>query len=247
MLISRKRSPTTMCIGRDRAASATAVIALSCLLSSQAIADTLTLGDGSLATGTVKQISANQVTLDGQQPVSISNVLRVTFSSPDVVAYPSGLVLTDGTALGGIIRGAKPDSFTFRSVTLGSITISSSDVALLYFGAPPVITTLKAPPKGTWRAVLKNGTTKDGSLVSISILSAILRTPDGLEKLPLDSISCILKELPSGKARVTLRNADRFSQPAAWTPNGLTVKIGTLTFPVGLASLREIQWDKRNQ
>jgi hypothetical protein len=244
-LICRERSTANRRVGWGKTASAAAGAALFLAAISLAPADTITLGDGRQVTGTVKQITADQVAVEGQSPVSVTNILRVTFSSPDVIAYPSGIILTDGTTLCGALRGAKPDSFVFRSVTLGLMTIPSASVAIIYFGPPPAITGLKAPPQGAWRAVFKNGTTREGSLVSVSMLSAILRTPDGLEKIPLDGLACFVRALPVGKTTVTLRNADRFSRPASWTANGLTIKAGTLTFPVGLASLREVQWEKR--
>ena len=210
-------------------------------------ADTITLTDGTRLTGTVARITAGEIIVNGQAPVAGSNASLVVFSAPDVLPYSAGVMLTDGTTLGGAVRSMKPDGVLFRSVALGELTIPTNLVALVYFDAPPAPADVKAPPAGAWQAIFKNGITKDGTLVVLSALSAVLRTADGLEKIPLDQLTRLVRATPATQAAVVLRNRDRFDSPASWNGTNLTVRIGTQTFPIGLNTLREVRWAERNR
>lgn len=213
-----------------------------CLLAATSSADTLTLTDNQgVVSGRVSRITADRVILEEQEAVARSNMARVAFAAMDVTAYPAGVILTDGTTLGGAFRALKSDQVLFRSVTFGQISFPLSELAAIYFaGTRPEGTGFKAPPSGAWRITLTNGVVREGTMVAMSPQSIVLRADKSLEKIPMESVTCIVRAAPAGRTPVALRNGDRIGNPV-WSEAGLTARIGSQSYPVGVSLLKDVQ------
>lgn len=209
-------------------------------------ADTLTLADGSEKTVTVTGIITGTVATAQGDSLPIDQVRRLRFACPDVIPYPSGVWLTDGTLLGGAVRDLKTNSLTLRSATLGEIGIPLDQIAVLYFEAPPARAALAAPSNGLVRAVFKNGGLKEGRLLAISAGHVLLRLDGGLEKLPIENLACLVRAMPAATAEVTLRNGDRLAH-VTWTGKRGMTDAGAGPVTVAFEQVREIVFGKTGQ
>jgi len=209
-------------------------------------ADTLTLADGREVTATVTGIASGTVSTAAGETFAADQVRRLRFDRPDIASYPSGVWLTDGTLLGGALRDLKPTLLTFRSATRGEIGIPMDRVAVLYFDGPPALPALSAPSNGLMRAVFKAGGFKDGHLLTVTAGNVLLRLDSGLEKLPIDTLACLVRALPAAAAEVTLRNGDRLAH-VDWTGNRGTADGGAGPIPLTFDRVRDINFGKTGQ
>ena len=209
-------------------------------------ADTLTLADGRELAATVTGIATGSITTAQAGALPVEQVRSLRFARPDVIPYPSGVWLTDGTLLCGVLRDLKTNAVTVRSVTLGEIGIPLERVAVIYFETPPIPSTLAVPASGLVRAVFKNGGFKEGRLLAVSAGHVLLRVDSGLEKLPIDNLACLVRAMPAATAEVTLRNGDRLAH-VTWDGNRGTADAGAGPVTLKFEQVREIVFGKTGQ
>lgn len=203
-------------------------------------ADTVTVAPEATREGTVTAIDGQTLTLDGRQTVPWATVRRVVLNRTPVVMPDGGLVLRDGTRLGGLIREIVGGRCTFRSVTAGTLTVPVSDLAALYFVPGFSLTELKTPAPGKAVVAFKAGGFTEGVVTNWSTTHLLVQVGERLNKVALADVRYLALAALPAPSGIGLRNGDRVCRPVTWQQDRFTVELGGRPVQVGLAAVAEI-------
>ncbi len=205
-----------------------------------ACADTLVFVDRTERDGvSVAEVTGEAIVCLDADRVPVSRVSRVVFSRPAVCRYASGVVLLDGTVLGGVPRRSSGRVLTFRSVACGVLSVPLERVAALYY--EPAF--LEAPPSrdGDGATVLlRDGTKASGKLLWADTKSVAVLGSEGLRKVQAGDVSgVVLRELPALGATV-LRNGDRLARVRGLDGASVTAEIDGGPRSLPLVAVKEL-------
>ena len=198
------------------------------LTTSFLLADQIVLKNGKNFTTLVSGINASEVKTE-KKNFLIKDIKRVVFSSADIPAKKSGIILKDGTLLTGVIRKSDKKELQFRSTTFGLITVSLQEIAVIFQdGSRNVLKklkTIKIIP-----AVIKaDGSELNGKILWNDLTSVGILGSNGLKKVPYDKIAIISYSKFSDKVEFILRNGDQLQKSLDKKDNKIKFKFGELS------------------
>jgi hypothetical protein len=216
------------------------LLAAACL----ARGDLVETAAGRRVDGRVVALSADGVQPASGAAVAWADVRRVVFDRPPVFDSGARLRLRDGTSLAGVARRLTRDAVVFRPAAAGGeMTVPMDRVAALQLAAGAALEAVRGADATNPVVVLRSGLVRSGGLVASSANNVLLKTPDGLEKFPLENLAGIVfgPVPPAAGPAVVLRNGDRLCGPPQWTGAGARMDVAGTTVAVGLEALAEIR------
>lgn len=192
--------------------------------------------------GQVRSLSQESVILADNRVVPVTGLVSIAFSRGPVVAQGQSLVLTDGSALSGVLHDIGSTAVTFRSTSLGPVAFPLSRVAAVCFARNVPPDRIKSPSSaGKTLAALKTGESREGEIFGVSDTRVVIRTQRGLEQIAKTDLLYLGMGKASARSRIVLRNGDRLNGPVAWKGTQFAVIIGgvaTRTLPI--EALKEV-------
>ena len=173
-----------------------------------AAGDTLMLRDGTRLSWQVTSVQADGAHGAKGQQVPAGNLARVEFAAPVLPAYGAGVVLVDGTVLGGALRKFSAKVVEVRTVSVGLLSVPIASVAAVYYGAVPEARELSGASPGV---LLRDGTTVPGNVMWADAKSVGVLGGKGLQKIDAQKVRLVVRSSAPDAARVVLRNGDRLA------------------------------------
>jgi len=183
-------------------------------------------------------ISKNDIILENIK-VQIPTVRACTFDKFKVAAKNTGLILTDGTTLSGIVLKKENKEVYFRSTSFGILKINEEKIAAEYFNGNKDLPELKNFPC----IIDKENNRFIGKILWTDSNTTGIMTENGLKKIPTSELLYIIRKNFKSEKRITLRNGDIVNFPAEFV--GEKVKfdfIDVLELP--LSAISEINFEK---
>jgi len=214
-------------------------IAICCV--SPLLADVLHTKNGDVENTAVTSIRSDKVEykLDGKrQSLPLVNVSSIEFDAYSVVAKKSGIVLTDGTKLSGVIRGAS-ETVAFRSTSLGRLEIPAEIVAVLYYDNSPDTEALMKK-RSSPCVVERTGKVHKGKVLWADALSAGIMTSKGLRKLGAENLAFIRFSTNAAERVCQLRNGDVLNAIASYDGSSISVLVGKRKYRVSVKAVSRL-------
>ena len=223
---------------------------ISCLLpllaaavSSVAQADTITLLNKATLTRPIVRLTDAGVLVDKNQMASWTNIASVLFDCAPLQAPGQRLLLRNGIGLCGMVAHTTRDGLTFRSITAGEITVAWSNVTAIRYGQSTRFPDHIEPKTGEIILISDDNERTQGALVGSTDQQILLRTADGMKKVPTEDLAWLVvypSVYASRELVLILRNGDRLNGPVIWTNNTFSVTVNNQTLTMDQAAIRAI-------
>ena len=187
----------------------------------------------------VTAIRGDRIILATQKYLPAAKVDHIEFDAFDVQPYSTGIVLKNGTRLGGAIREMRKE-VVFRSVTLGDISLNRDDIAWVYYSTDAFAREVAADGTGT-RLRTRSGADIRGRLLWADRASAGIMTDDGIRRVEADNILFVQLHPRPPDGPVALRNDDRLAG-CRFDGVRIQVTVAGTEYAVPLAAARRIDF-----
>jgi hypothetical protein len=201
-------------------------------------ADTVETGAG-IVEAVVVAVGPRDIILEKGRRIALGKAVRLRLDRFPVAPQPQGVLLRDGTRLGGTIR-AWGDPLRFRSVALGEIEIPRADLAAIWRGTGSRPFDPAAAPLATEIA----GPVHRGRVLWADGTSVGVRTEEGLQRIPMERIAHVLLVPAAATRAVVLRNGDIVNLPLTWQGDHAIVKYRDREIRLPLAAIQEATFAK---
>lgn len=209
-------------------------------------ADAVHLRDSTvLADVQVQSIDGTAVACAGRAAIPIATVARIRFDRFLVARRPTGVVLTDGSVLSGVLRKLGTEKAVFRSVTFGSLDLGRDQLAAVYYdpaAAEAGLDPTAGLDEGAGELVRVDGRRLSGNVMWADAQSAGILGRDGLSRVPAAEIHCIVFAPGKPVANTVLRNGDRLGPVRAGGAGALVATVAGVELALAFEAVLELTY-----